>query len=286
MIESLVNPAKTDKYPIKMLPIGIIYASLSYLLTRLFFSGDPVLSRYSGMIIVTFCVMFSLSFMYFIIKREEAEDEETFGLLNVWQIHKDAIFALMWLFVGFVVAFGFWHLVVQDSTMLNAQIETYCVINSPGNVQGCVDSYTRGSMLNPTGAYTRTDRLFSIVENNIYVMIFTLIFSLVFGAGAIFVLAWNATVIAGAIGIFADYSLSRLPAALARYMIHGFPEIGAYFITALAGGILGVGFLRHGINDKRFFRVLENVGVLLFFALIILLLAGVMEVYFTPLFFN
>lgn len=286
MLESLVNPAKTDKHPIKMLFIGIIYASLSFILTRLFFGGDPVLVKYSGMIVVTFCVMFSLPFMYFIIKKEEDEDEETFGLVNVWKIHKDAILALMWLFVGFVIAFGFWHLVIQDTTMLNAQIETYCTINAPGHVQECVQNYAGGNMLQPTGAFSKAGRLFSIIENNIYVMIFTLIFSLVFGAGAIFVLAWNATVIAGAIGIFADYSLARLPHALARYMIHGFPEIGAYFITALAGGILGVGFLRHGINDQRFFKVLENVAVLLFFALLILILAGVMEVYFTPLFFN
>jgi uncharacterized membrane protein SpoIIM required for sporulation len=286
MLESLVNPAKTDKHPIKMLFIGIIYASLSFILTRVFFSSDPVLVKYSGMIVVIFCVMFSLPFMYFIIKKEEDEDEETFGLVNVWKIHKDAILALMWLFVGFVIAFGFWHLVIQDPTTLNAQIETYCVINAPQHVQECVQKYTGGNMLHPTGAYSSGNRLLAIIENNIYVMIFTLIFSLIFGAGAIFILAWNATVIAGAIGIFSKYTLSNLPLGLARYMIHGFPEIGAYFITALAGGILGVGFLRHGINDPRFFKVLENVAVLLFFALLILLLAGVMEVYFTPIFFS
>jgi len=65
-----------------------------------------------------------------------------------------------------------------------------------------------------------------------------LIFSLIFGAGAIFVLAWNASVIAAAIGIFTKSELSSLPIALIRYMIHGIPEIASYFIVALAGAEL------------------------------------------------
>ena len=88
-------------------------------------------------------------------------------------------------------------------------------------------------------------------QNNIYVMIFTLIFSLIFGAGAIFVLAWNASVISAAIGIFTQYRLIEIPLGLLRYMIHGLPEITAYFITALAGGMFGVGAIRHGIKDKK-----------------------------------
>jgi uncharacterized membrane protein SpoIIM required for sporulation len=69
-------------------------------------------------------------------------------------------------------------------------------------------------------------------------------------------------------------------------MIHGFPEIAAYFITALAGGMFGVGIIRNGMKDHRFLRVLENTFLLLFTAILILLIAGIIEVYFTPLFFK
>ena len=69
-------------------------------------------------------------------------------------------------------------------------------------------------------------------------------------------------------------------------MIHGFPEIAAYFITALAGGIFGVGALRHGFKDKKFLRVIENTVILLFIALIILIFAALIEVYITPLLFK
>ncbi len=286
MLESLINPKRAEKGPWKMFFIGILYASLSLLLVQLFFSSDPILIKYSGLIVVTFCVMFSLPFMYYIIKQEEEQDEVVAGFRNVWKVHKDAIFALMWLFIGFVVAFSFWHLALGDSTLMNAQLETYCMINSPGNIETCVSQYSVGQVISPTGSATKMSRFLGILENNVYVLIFTLIFSLIFGAGAIFILAWNATVIASAIGIFAKYKIAQIPLGLLRYMVHGIPEIAAYFITALAGGILGAGAIRHGFKDKRFYHVLENVIILLFFAIIILVIAGLMEVYLTPAFFN
>jgi len=289
MLESLINPKRVEKGPWKMFFVGLLYASLSLILVQAFFSGDPVLSKFSGLIVVTFCVMFSLPFMYYIIKQEEQEDEEMAGLFSAWKIHKDAIFSLLWLFLGFIIAFSVFNLILGNPLLLNAQLETYCMINpSHGSLEACVQMNSiGGNFVSPaTGSAVNSSRFFSILENNIYVLIFTIIFSLIFGAGAIFVLAWNATVIASAIGIFAHYRLAAIPMGVARYMIHGLPEIAAYFIAALAGGILGVGFIRNGINSKKFMRVLENVIILLFIAVIILILAAVIEVYFTPLLFS
>jgi len=285
MLESLINPKKVEKGAWKMLFIGLLYGSLSLLLVHWFFAKDAVLSQYSGMIVVTFCVMFSLPFMYFIIKKEEEEDEEVEGFLGVWRAHKDAIYALMWLFLGFIIAFAFWYVILQNASLFNAQIETYCMINSPGNIEHCVSEYSLSEPGISAGA-TKELRFLSIIENNIYVMIFTLIFSLIFGAGAIFILAWNASVIAAAIGIFTQYRISEIPLGIARYMIHGFPEIAAYFITALAGGMVGFGVIKHGLKDRRFIKILENVALLLFLAILILIVAAAIEVYLTPLLFR
>lgn len=282
MLESLINPKRLEKGPWKMFFIGLLYASLSLLLVQLFFGGDPVLVKYSGLMVVTFCVMFSLPFMYFLIKQEEKEDEQIEGMRGVWRVHKDAMYGFAWLFLGYVVAFSFWYILLADASLLNAQLETYCMINSPGNIEGCVQQYAPGQVLSPTGAAAGMGRFLSILENNIYVLIFTLIFSLIFGAGAIFILAWNATVIASAVGIFTNYKISQIPMGLVRYMIHGIPEIGSYFIAALAGGILGTGLMRHGIHDKRFYHVLENIILLLFVAVVVLILSALMEVYLTP----
>ena len=285
MLESLINPARLEKGPFKMLFVGLLYASLSILLVKWFFSGDAVLYNYSGMIIVTFCVMFSIPFMYYIIRIEEEEDEEVSGFFGVWKAHSDAVYAFMWLFFGFLIAFSFWYIILQDQNLFNAQIETYCMINSPGNIEDCVQRYDFGSTIS-TGAATKEARFLSIISNNIYVMIFTLIFSLIFGAGAIFILAWNASVISTAVGVFTQYQVSEIPIGLARYMLHGFPEIAAYFVTALAGGIFGVDIIRNGFANLKSLKVVENVFILLSMAILLLVIAGVIEVYLTPVLFN
>ena len=161
MLESLINPKRAEKGPWKMFFIGLIYGSLSLLLVQWFFANDPVLSEYSGMIVVVFCVMFSLPFMYYIIKQEEKQDEEVEGLLGVWKAHSDAIYALMWLFLGFVIAFSLWYTVLQDSNLFNAQVETYCMINNPGNIEDCVAKYDFTQKITSTGAATREIRFLS-----------------------------------------------------------------------------------------------------------------------------
>ena len=286
MLESMVNPSRLEKREWKMFFVGMVYVSLSLLLVKWFFATDVVLSQYSGILVVTFCVIFSLPFMYYVIKKEEAEDEKVFGIWSVWQIHKDEIYAFMWLFLGFIVAFSFCFIVLQDPLLFNAQVETFCKINSPGNIENCVKGYQSDQISAATGSAINSLRFISIVENNIYVMIFTLLLSLIFGAGAIFVLAWNASVIAAAIGIFSNYRVSEIPLGIFRYMFHGFPEIAAYFIAALAGGIFGVGFIRNGFRSRKFLRVVENVALLLFISILILIVAAFMEVYLTPLFFR
>ena len=286
MLESMINPKRAEKGPWKMLFIGLLYGSLSLILVHFLFKGDSVLSKFSGLIVVLFCVMFSLPFIYFIIRNEEREDEEIEGFWGVWKTHSDAIYAFMWLFLGLIIAFSFWNVILQDPNLLNAQIETYCGINSPGSVADCIAKYSFTSKIISSSNSVSTSRLTSIIGNNFGVLILTLIFSLIFGAGAIFVLAWNASVISAAIGVFTKYDLKDIPFGLLRYMVHGFPEIAAYFITALAGGMFGVGVARHGVGDKKFTKVMIHVGILLLIAVATLIIAALMEVYFTPLLFR
>jgi len=285
MLEMLYNPKYSEKGPIKMLFIGLVYASLSLILVHYFFSGDIVQVKYSGWLVVLFCVVFSLPFMYFLIKQETDEDEDVEGFWGVMRAHSDALYAFMWLFLGFIIAFAFWFIVLQDFSLLNAQIETYCAINSPGSVETCVQNYDFTGNVVGTGDMTNSARFLAILQNNVYVMIFTLVFSLLFGAGAMIILVWNASVIGAAIAMFSKYNISEIPIGVFRYMIHGFPEIAAYFVTALAGGVFGSEIIKNGLKNKKIIRVLENSVIMLFIALIILVVAAIIEVYITPSFF-
>ena len=70
-----------------------------------------------------------------------------------------------------------------------------------------------------------------------------------------------------------------------RYGIHGIPEIFAYFVAGLAGGIISVAVIRHDFGTKKFENILLDSADLLLASLVILFLAGVLEVWVTPLIF-
>lgn len=285
MLEMLINPRKAERKPWELFFVGLFYASLSILLVSWIFSSDPVLSKYSGIIIVTFTVMFSMPFVYFTIKLEENKISPDSDNISLLKEHEHAIMVFVWLFLGFVVAFSFWYIILPNSHGFQAQIETYCLINQKANFDKCVSQYTGKAISQTTSVTSNKERFFVIFSNNMSVLIFTLVFSLIFGAGAIFILAWNASVIAAAIGIFTKSELSALPLGIARYLIHGIPEIASYFTVALAGGIVSAAVIKHEFGTEKFWEVLQDSLNLIILAVVILVIAAAMEVYLTPLLF-
>jgi uncharacterized membrane protein SpoIIM required for sporulation len=286
MLEMLINPAKAEKRPWEMFFIGAFYATVALILTEWIFAGDPVLSKYTGILVVTFCVMFTIPFLYFAFKNEEEKDLHESNYINLLKEHGKALNYLMFLFLGFVVAFSFWYIVFEDGNMnFRAQIETYCMINIPSHFDQCVEEYGVKHISKTTMFLTAKEKIVNIFANNIYVLIFTLVFSLIFGAGSIFILAWNASVIAAAIGIFSDSNLANLPIGLVRYMIHGIPEIGAYFIGALAGGIISIAIIKHDVRSEKFWVILQDSLNLIILAVVVLFFAALVEVFITPALF-
>lgn len=283
MLELLINPKKAEREPWQMFFVGLIYGSFSILLAYWFFAKDIVNSQYIGWIVVLFCVIFCLPFVYYTVKLEERKDSEYDGEIKILKEHRKAINSFIWLFLGFVVAFSLWHIILPDGpNLLKAQIETFCQINNPDNFNFCTEQYGVKRVERITGTVTSRDRLLSIFSNNVQVLIFTMIFSLIFGAGAIFVLAWNASVIAAAIGIFTKMNVHQIPLGLIRYMIHGTLEIAAYFIAALAGGIFSLSLIRKEYKSERFWLIVEDSLTLTIIALAILFISAIIEVFITP----
>jgi uncharacterized membrane protein SpoIIM required for sporulation len=279
MFELLVKPKRAERKPYEMFWVGLFYAALSLILVNLFFRTDTVLKDGAGLFLVLFTVIFCMPFVYFLIKLEEGKDVEISDSGKLIKEHSKAIKALIWMFLGFVVAFSIGYIVLgaNGPANFNFQIKTYCAINSPHSVSNCLTEY--GVI---TGSAVGQPLFLRIFSNNLQVLFFTLVFSIIMGAGAIFILVWNASVIAAAIGIFAKNGLFSLPCAYVRYLIHGVPEIAAYFIGALAGGIVSVAIIRKDLHDERMWGILQDALLLVIIAIAILIISGLMEVYLTP----
>ncbi len=259
--------------------IGILYSLVSVALVSLIFAKDSVLADYGGLLVVIFSVISATPFMYYLIKLEEGKDIEITKSGKLLKEHSKAIKAMMWLFLGMVIGFSISYILLPsyNDVNFNAQIKVFCAINNPSNYDNCL---VEKGMPSITGnAASKGMYLLSIFANNVYVLIFTLLFSLLMGAGAMFILVWNASVIAVAIGVFTKGAITKLPLALARYMIHGIPEISAYFIAALAGGIVSVAVIRKDLEGQGKWKILEDAILLIIVAVIILFFSALIEVY-------
>jgi len=279
MFELLLNPKKAERKPWELFFVGMFYAAIALVFVNWIFAANPIFSGHISILTITFTVILSIPFVYFTMKLEEEKEVRYNYNHHLLREHSRAIMAFLWLFLGYLMAFSVAYILFPQFSGQNfqSQIEQYCNINMPANFKECVTQY--GGSLSLTAAAITNSNIFEILINNIYVLIFSVVFSIVFGAGAIFILAWNASVIATAIGIFSRSSLVNLPESLLRYMVHGLPEIAAYFTAALAGGIIGIAFIRNELRSPKFWHIMKDALELIIIALIILVVAALIEVF-------
>ena len=116
-----------------------------------------------------------------------------------------------------------------------------------------------------------------IVINNISVMFISFFFSFLFGAGAIFILAWNASILSAAIGMAAKSigGVKGLPLAVLMFFPHGSLEILAYFIGAIAGSFVSVAVTRR--KSIGFWFIVKDSFKLLAVSILLLVIAGFIE---------
>jgi hypothetical protein len=115
-----------------------------------------------------------------------------------------------------------------------------------------------------------------IFSNNIRILLFALLTSFIFGAGALFVITWNASIV----GVFMGHMVYNLSALeLAGFFIHGVPEFLSFFLAAIAGGVLSVAIIKHKPSDKDFKIILKDFIILCTISIVILLIAAALEVY-------
>ena len=279
VLESLFNPFVVKNKPWEMFFAGFLYSIIGLLLSYLVFR------EVAGLLMVFLIVLAVLPTVYTTIKNEEEID---LNFDNEWKLlkeHTKVIFFLLFLFLGITVSLILLYVVLpQDITNIVFGLQEKAIVN--------VNSYVQGNV-------TQMNIFIKIFTNNLKVLFFCLLFSLLYGTGAVFILTWNASVIATAIGSLIKIELGKT-ASLAgfsflasyfnattfgflRYMSHGILEITAYFIMGLAGSIISIAIIKKDINNDK---IVTDVLDLILISLGLLLVAGVVEVYVTPLIFS
>lgn len=265
MFDILFNSKKAVRRPVEMMFIAIFYSSISILVASWIFA------EYTSLISVFFTVISCLYVTQGAIKIE-ASKENQYGEGRLLREHMKPLKMFIFLFIGIVISFSFWTYALPAEKT----IEMF-------NVQASVLEGIRGSI---TGDAISDSQVFGIIMlNNIKVLFVSLVVSLIYGAGAIFVLTWNASIMGYVIGsIASDYGAISFPAAFAKYFLHGIPEMLSYFIAILAGGIIYVALFRGDFKKSETSKkIILDIFVLIGIAIVFMVLAAFLEVFVSPL---
>lgn len=277
VLESLITPFKAEKTPWKLFLIGIFYSSIAILLSLWIFKD------HAALISIFLTVIAAVPLFYMTMKFEEKKDMFINKETTLLREHSKAISFFFYFFCGMTIAYALWYIFLPQqivNSVFGVQIKTISAINSGATLKYLVFK--------------------KIFLNNIKVLTFCILFSFFYGAGAIFILTWNASVIATAIGGFIKTNLAKYTAVaghtfttyfgvfsggLLRYLIHGIPEIVAYFIAALAGGIISAAMINNDFRTKKFEKILLDASNLILISILLLFISAALEVYVTPLLF-
>lgn len=276
VLESLLSPPGAIRRPGVVFLMGFFYATIAVFLSMWVFKD------YASMVLVFLTVLALVPlFMQFMDSEELADLLMNDERKVLWQ-HAKVIGTFVSLFLGMSLAYAIWFVALPNG------IATFSVQSQT------IASLRQGA----TGAAASGGLFLVILVNNLKVLMFCILFSFLYGAGAIFILTWNSSVIGVALGNFYQQGVGAAASSGAtgfatyagaagmsavRYLIHGIPEITAYFVGGLAGGVLSVAIIKHHWERTKMDKVLLDTSDLIILGVVILVIAAVIETWITPM---
>ena len=256
VLEKLVSIRDAIRHPTWMFLIGGLISVICIFIAFLVFPSNIGLFS-------VFLITFAMTpFMCGLMKYEEIETEEEFGQrakMNIFQRHGDVIKVYAAFFSGMVLSLSILFLILPEAT-----------------VQKIFDDQVK-EIQAITGNVAFQSSFQKIIFNNVSVLFLSLLFAFLFGSGAIFILAWNASVLSAAIGLVAQSvgGLHGFPTAILTFLPHGSFEILAYFIAGVAGGLISAVITRK--KSKWFWVVTKDGFKMIGVAVVLLIIGAIIE---------
>lgn len=256
VLEKIVSIRAAIRKPEWMFIIGGVVSVVCTFIAFLVFPSSV------GLFLVFLITVVMTPFMVNLMSYEEAETEvqiERRIKLNFFQRHEDMLKIYIAFFTGMILSLSILFLILPEKTVEKVFEDQVNEIN-----------IVRGSIIFPSTFQ-------KILFNNISVLLLSFFFAFLFGSGAIFILSWNASVLAAAIGLLAKSigGVKGLPVAVLTFFPHGSLEIIAYFIAGIAGGLASAVVARR--RSKWFWVVMKDSSKLMAVAASFLIIAAIIE---------
>ncbi len=204
-----------------------------------------------------------------------------------FQRHKTLIFQIMYVFLGIFVAFIFLFFVVSSQTRDVIFATQFSEIKGVEEIRNSITGQVSATQIKEN----KFSMVFNIVfKNNLGVILRAAALSFFYGAGAIFLIAWNASILAvvianniflgmgGPVGVLdALQGIGQSLVNLLGYVPHGLPEMLAYFIVSFAGAIFARDLMKGLFTTEFRLVVIKDLLWLIFIAMLLLVIGALIE---------
>ncbi len=269
MLESLIKYSEIEKSPWLMALWALLISSVGVLFSvqlsyNIKVSGTTL--NLAGIFSVLFTIIPSVYFITLYIKKQERLDEkdiEHHYSKGFWARHDKDMLVFLSFFLGLTFSYAFWAFILPPDTF---QLQTMKIQEIRTVAGSVVEGYAG------VDQFTSFIRVFT---NNLQVMGFSFVFSVLFGAGAVFIIVWNASILGVYIGRLSE-SLFHIPGVSLSFLPHGIPEIAGYLIAGLAGGLISAAIIR-GHKKEILIGIVMDAGKLMAVALLFIFLGALIE---------
>lgn len=271
VVESFLKSQFALKHPVSMVFFGIVITVIS---AGISLSTFPAAASVLSIALIT---IGAIPLFNHVLDTEE--DDETKSPGNPATFlgrHFHLISVYWWFFVGVIIASAYLQAELSptlSNQLFAEQTKTY------DQIAGLRGNATEGDFLNSCAGNDYIGlSIGCIFKNNAVVLAWTLLFSLLYGVGALFLITWNASVIATVIGKeLIQKGLENAATKTICLIPHGIPEIAAYFIGAIAGGIISAAVAKKLYQKNEFTIIFKDVVLLILLAFAILLIGALIE---------
>jgi len=267
VFEQLIKSRWLESKPKFAFLLGFFYSMLGILSAKLIFPSS------AGAMSVAFTAILLIPSLNQLLAIEEVQEvhERKFSPIQLFKDHYDILEIYIFVFFGMFTTFLFFSFFFPDSTTLS-------FFSPQLKVAGISGAATAAAVP------VKSAFFWSILKNNLIVLLVSFGLSLIYGAGSILFLAWNASVWGVIFGFISRQSIqaNNLFYGFTNILFPSFPHMFteglSYFLAAIVGGILSKAIIREKLFSKKFNHVLVDALLVLCIAVVVVAIAAYIEV--------
>jgi len=261
VLEQFLESPHVKRHAYFILFLSLIYVFIAYGIAYLFFKESMSLVAVFTLTIIL------IPSLHHIISLEEQIERKN-GLRHFFRNHATIFKVYFAAFLGILIGFVMIGALFDSVDIYAYQIDFLTGQSSIG--AGAISKFASGSYV-PSFA-----DVIGLFSQNLGVMLIAFALSVFYGAGAVFLVVFNASLFSAFLFSFIN-STSKTIASIS--FIHFIPEISGFLLAAIAGAILSAAIINESFSSPYFKNVMKNTCIMLVFSIALVFMGVILEIY-------